>query len=243
MLTAYVGTTSTNSAPTSEIVVTTSGSTGSVALNWTPSTGTNVSGYIVSRATGSEQEFYGGAKQYVVTGAGSDAFTDTCATTSSGTVLPWSQTLAAYHRFSQRKLGVDNLTPAAQLDVAAQDANTVGFSVKPAASPAVNTWQVLNSSGAAEAYVDASANFVTGAHQNRTAANSDAAGMLTISSSTSATKTFATTYSSAPACVASPQSNLGTTTWWVTTAAGSMTINLSASATVSFFYHCTGNPN
>jgi len=243
VVTAYSVTTSTNSAPTSEMVVTTTGSNGSVALNWTPSTGTNVSGYIVSRAPGTQQEFFGAARQYVVAGGGSNSFTDTCAATSEGSVLTWNQTLGAYHRFSQRKLGVDNLSPVAQLDVAAQDANTVGFSVKAAASPVTNIWQVLNSSGTAQAYVDSNLNFVTGAHQNRTAANSDAAGTLTISATTSATKTFGTAYASAPVCVASPQSNLGTTAWWVTTAAGSMTINLSASATVSFFYHCVGNPN
>jgi Pectate lyase superfamily protein len=241
VVTAYSGSAATTSTASNEANATV-GASGSVALSWTPAIGPNITGYQITRSTISEGEFFGG-KQYEVTGAGANSFTDTCASTSSGSVTFWNQTFAAFHRFSQRKLGVDNVSPAAQLDVVAQDASTVGFSVKAAASPSTNVWQVLNSGGTAQAYIDGGFNVVAGGHENRTAANSDTAGTLTITSSSSGTKTFAPAYSNAPACVASPQSNLGTTTWWVTTTASAMTINLSVSSTASFFYSCTGNPN
>ncbi len=74
----------------------------------------------------------------------------------------------------------------------------------------------------------------------------DTEGVLAISAATSVTYTFTTNYTSAPVCVASPTSNPGTTTWWVTTVSGSpstITINLSASSTLNFNYICRGNPN
>jgi hypothetical protein len=69
------------------------------------------------------------------------------------------------------------------------------------------------------------------------------AGQINISSATSGSSSFGTTYNSAPICVASPTSNPGSTTWWVTASTSAVTITLSASTTLSFNYACFGNPN
>lgn len=84
---------------------------------------------------------------------------------------------------------------------------------------------------------------LTGGHLTQSAANGDLAGTIAISAATSASHTFSTAYSSAPACVASPTSNPGSATWWVTTSTTAVTVNLSASATLTFNYVCAGNPN
>jgi len=66
----------------------------------------------------------------------------------------------------------------------------------------------------------------------------DAAGTISISGATSGTKTFSTTFSSAPKCTATPTSDVGGARFWVTSTATSLTINTSASITASFNYTC-----
>jgi hypothetical protein len=68
-------------------------------------------------------------------------------------------------------------------------------------------------------------------------------GQISISSATSASQSFGTSYNSPPVCVVSPTANPGSITWWVTATTTGVTLNLSASATVSFNYVCFGNPN
>lgn len=68
-------------------------------------------------------------------------------------------------------------------------------------------------------------------------------GQISISASTSGSHSFATGYASTPVCVASPTSNPGSTTWWVTATKTAVTIDVSASTTLSFSYACFGNPN
>ncbi len=68
-------------------------------------------------------------------------------------------------------------------------------------------------------------------------------GQISISSAASGSQSFGSSYNSAPVCVASPTSNPGSTTWWVTTSTSSVTVNLSAAATLTFNYACFGNPN
>jgi hypothetical protein len=80
-------------------------------------------------------------------------------------------------------------------------------------------------------------------HLNQSSANGDIAGQISISAATSGSKTFGTAYTSAPVCAASPTSNPGSTTWWVTASTTAVTVNLSASSTITFNYTCKGNPN
>lgn len=68
-------------------------------------------------------------------------------------------------------------------------------------------------------------------------------GQITISSATSGSHSFGTSYKSAPVCIVSPTSSPGSTTWWVTSSTSSVTVTLSASSTMTFNYSCFGNPN
>jgi hypothetical protein len=69
---------------------------------------------------------------------------------------------------------------------------------------------------------------------------SDISGSIAIRGSASGSFTFATAYSEAPKCVASPTSNPGPVTWWVTATERAVTVNLSAPATIGFNYICSG---
>ncbi len=82
-----------------------------------------------------------------------------------------------------------------------------------------------------------------GMHLKNSAAASDLAGTIALSAATSASKTFTTAFTSAPVCTLTPTSNLGATSWWVTTSTTAVTANVSASSTVTFNYLCIGNPN
>ena len=86
-------------------------------------------------------------------------------------------------------------------------------------------------------------NFLLGSHLNQLSADGDAAGRISISGAISGSKTFSMPFTSPPACVASPTSSPGTTSWWVTTKTTAMTINLSAPSTLTFDYTCHGNPD
>ncbi len=242
VVSAYSGSSATQSAGAAEVSATLAAS-GETGLAWIPAIGPNVSGYVITRSTTSGGEYGGGGTQYAVTGGSTAGFTDTCGAGTSGSPPRYNQTFAAFHRFSQRKLGINNVAPAAQLDITTQDANTVGFNIKAAASPVGNLWQLTDSTSAIRMKVDNTFNFTLGRHLNQFAANGDLAGQISISSSTSASKTFAISYTSAPVCVASPTSSPGSLGWWVTTTSSSVAINLSASGTLTFNYVCTGNPN
>ncbi len=85
--------------------------------------------------------------------------------------------------------------------------------------------------------------FLVGQHLTAFASNSDLAGRITITAATNASLTFAKAFSSAPVCVASPTSNPGAATWWVSTSTTAVTVNLSASSTITFNYVCAGDPN
>ena len=81
-------------------------------------------------------------------------------------------------------------------------------------------------------------------HLNQNSANGDIAGTVSLSSATSASHTFSVTFNSAPICVLTPTSDPGSgQRYWVTTTATTVTANVSAAATITFNYHCTGNPN
>jgi len=81
-------------------------------------------------------------------------------------------------------------------------------------------------------------------HLNQSSANGDAAGTISLSSATSASHTFSVAFSSAPICVLTPTSDPGSgQRYWVTTTASAVTANVSAAATITFAYHCMGNPN
>jgi Repeat of unknown function (DUF5907) len=81
-------------------------------------------------------------------------------------------------------------------------------------------------------------------HLNQTAANGDVAGAIALSAATSGSHTFAMAFNSAPVCVLTPTSDPGSgLRYWVTATATQITANVSSAMTITFNYHCTGNPN
>ena len=86
-------------------------------------------------------------------------------------------------------------------------------------------------------------NFLLGSHLNQLSTDGDAAGRISISGAINGSKPFSMPFTSPPACVASPTSNPGTISWWVTTQTTAITINLSAPSTLTFDYTCHGNPD
>jgi hypothetical protein len=71
--------------------------------------------------------------------------------------------------------------------------------------------------------------------------SSDAAGSVTISSSTSATVNFGTSYNSAPKCVVTPTSDpTAVGAYWVTSTTSAFTVNVHTSGTITFNYVCVG---
>ncbi|MGO8732079.1 MAG: hypothetical protein ACLQVM_04715 [Terriglobia bacterium] len=71
--------------------------------------------------------------------------------------------------------------------------------------------------------------------------SSDAAGSVTISSSTSATVNFGTSYNSAPKCVVTPTSDpTSVGAYWVTSTTSGLTVYVHASGTITFNYVCVG---
>ena len=80
-------------------------------------------------------------------------------------------------------------------------------------------------------------------HLNQNAANGDIAGTITLTSATSGSHTFSKAFSLAPVCVLTPTSKPGSgQLWWVTATITSVTANVGTAATISFNYHCVGNP-
>jgi hypothetical protein len=83
----------------------------------------------------------------------------------------------------------------------------------------------------------------TGTHITTASPNTDFAGQISISNTTSGTHAFATAFANTPVCVASPTSSMGSVTWNVGVSATQLSIILSGAATVTFNYICVGNPN
>jgi hypothetical protein len=79
-------------------------------------------------------------------------------------------------------------------------------------------------------------------HLDQPTSKKDLAGTIAIVAATSGTFTFSTAYGAAPICVASPISN-PPVAWWVTSTATAVKVNLAAATTITFNYHCVGNPN
>jgi hypothetical protein len=83
-----------------------------------------------------------------------------------------------------------------------------------------------------------------GQHINTSSANNDIDGLIAVSASTSGSHTFSVPYSSAPSCVLTPTSDpTAVGVWWVTTSTTAVTANVKTAGTISFSYHCKGNPN
>jgi hypothetical protein len=81
-----------------------------------------------------------------------------------------------------------------------------------------------------------------GGHLSQGAANADAAGKISIADATSGSRRFSRAFNSAPSCVAAPTSDPRGVTWWVTSTASAVTVNLSAPGAITFTYQCFGNP-
>lgn len=92
-------------------------------------------------------------------------------------------------------------------------------------------------------YFDTMSTAAPGGHFGQAEANSDLAGKISIAGSASGSHTFSSPFTSAPVCIATPESDPGKTTWWVTTNASAVTVSLSAATKITFTYHCFGNPN
>lgn len=81
-------------------------------------------------------------------------------------------------------------------------------------------------------------------HLNNVAGNPDIAGQLTINNGTATSFTFENPFNFAPSVVVTPTSDpTATGTYWVTTTSTGFTINVKISGTITFQYHCIGNPN
>lgn len=82
-----------------------------------------------------------------------------------------------------------------------------------------------------------------GQHFTNQASNSDMAGTVSVSSSTTASVSFTTSYGSTPVCVLTPQTT-GLTSWYLSAISGSgFTVTVAPSGSYVFGYHCLGNPN
>ena len=92
-------------------------------------------------------------------------------------------------------------------------------------------------------YFDMLSTAVPGSHFGQREANGDLAGKISIAGSASGSHAFSTPFTSTPVCTAAPTTDPGKTTWWVTTTANAVTINLSVRESLTFTYHCFGNPN
>jgi hypothetical protein len=137
---------------------------------------------------------------------------------STGGQPPLTSTLTAAHRFTPNSLGINTTNPAYNLDV-------------------VGTIHASNN-------VIVGGNATVGAHLDSGASNSDLDGTITINSAASATQTFATAFGVAPSCVIVPTSDpTSVGTWWVTTTTSAVTAHVHTSGTITFNYHCSGNPN
>jgi Pectate lyase superfamily protein len=92
-------------------------------------------------------------------------------------------------------------------------------------------------------YFDALSTAAPGSHFGQAVAEGDLAGKISIAGAASGSHAFSKPFSSTPVCTAAPTSDPGKTTWWVTTTANAVTINLSTPGRIIFTYHCLGNPN
>ena len=92
-------------------------------------------------------------------------------------------------------------------------------------------------------YFDALSTAAPASHFGQAEANGDLAGKISIDGAASRSHAFSKPFTSTPVCTAAPTSDPGKTTWWVTTTASTVTINLSTPARISFTYQCFGNPN
>ncbi|MGH9406223.1 MAG: hypothetical protein ACRD3D_10360 [Terriglobia bacterium] len=153
--------------------------------------------------------------------------------------------------------------PSSTQTITPGSASVTPLILKGTASQTADLFDVQNSSGgnvlqvqsngaidtgyfASNSSIHAAGNFVLdslGGHFDSSASNSDAAGEIAVSSSTSSSHTFSSAFSAPPVCVLTPISNPGGLTWWVTTTTASVTVNISAAATITFNYICMGNPN
>jgi hypothetical protein len=104
------------------------------------------------------------------------------------------------------------------------------------------TWDTTFGRMAAGILGDSTTNLQT-SHLDQPTAKKDMAGTISIVAAANGTLVFGTSYASAPICVASPLANPGAVTWWVTTTAAQVKVNLSAASTITFSYVCVGNPN
>ena len=92
--------------------------------------------------------------------------------------------------------------------------------------------------------IHASKNVIVGLHLDSGTSNSDLDGTIAINGATVANHSFATAFSVAPSCVIVPTSDpTSVGTWWVTTSTSAVSAHVQKSGTITFNYHCTGNPD
>jgi hypothetical protein len=112
---------------------------------------------------------------------------------------------------------------------------------------------ILDTSGIGQLYlnVDNDRPIQTGAgplllkgHLGQKKAGGDLAGTITITSAASASHTFATAFTSPPVCTIVPTRDPTLArAWWVTSTTTSVTVHVKNPQTITFDYHCIGDPN
>jgi hypothetical protein len=80
-------------------------------------------------------------------------------------------------------------------------------------------------------------------HLDQPSGKNEVAGTISIVAANNLSFAFVTAYAQAPICTISPRANPGGVTYWVTSTTTTVKVNLSAVSTLSFNYHCVGNPN
>ena len=76
------------------------------------------------------------------------------------------------------------------------------------------------------------------------ASRNDLVGTISVSSSRSGSYTFGTPYNVAPLCTLTPSTNpTATGVWWVTSTTTAVTVHLTTPGSITFKFHCIGNPD
>jgi hypothetical protein len=242
------------STPSPEVMATLKKGETALRVTWTRAQGLEPEGYVVFVCAGRPGcEVGGGATAFVVAGAENTSLTVTTMQGSHGSAPVWNATLAPIHSFQGRRIGVNNNSPAAQLDVVQQDSRTAGFNLRATVAPQANPWQISDSNSKVRAKIDGEFNFAVAGHHNQFAANGDSAGIMTVESGSILRKRFLSPFHAVPACTVTPLADPGSMRWWITASPETLMVHLSeksasaghpsASGSLQFSYVCMGNPN
>ncbi len=103
------------------------------------------------------------------------------------------------------------------------------------------TWDATFGRVAAGVLGDQTTNLQT-SHLIQPSGKNDIAGTISLVDAGSGSFSFGSSYAGAPVCTASPTSDPGAVSSWVTSTSSAVTVHVSAPATIVFNYTCVGNP-